>query len=351
MSGKNHSIKYYHNESKYDSDKECKECEKCDDIYSTTEFLTNKDVLYVIAVVSNPARFDKRYQLFKEFCNRMEKEKQVKLIRVELQQGHRPFITNSEIRLKTDHEIWYKENLINIGVSKLPKNWKYMAWIDTDVEFQNKKWVQETIDQLQTYKVVQLFSHCVDMGIRTEAMHVHIGFMYQYCNGETWKEPRYGGTWHPGYAWAIRREAYDAIGGIMDFAILGSADTHTALSLIGLVSKSLNRDLHENYKKLWYVFQDRCEKFIKRSVGYVPGTILHHFHGDKVNRQYQDRWKILINNQYDPLVDVIKDSEGLWRLEGSKIKLRDDIIMYFRQRNEDSNVMAQDYKYVKAKWV
>jgi hypothetical protein len=262
------------------------------------EYLTNKDVLYVIAVVSNPARFDKRYQLFKEFCKRMENEKQVKLIRVELQQGHRPFITNSEIRLKTDHELWYKENLINIGVSKLPKNWKYMAWIDTDVEFQNKKWVQETIDQLQTYKVVQLFSHCVDMGIRTEAMHVHIGFMYQYCNGETWKEPRYGGTWHPGYAWAITREAFNSIGGLMDFPILGSGDHHMALAFIGLGDRYINSKLNKNYKLLCEIFQERCEKFIKRSIGFVHGTITHYFHGNKADRRYQDRWQILIKNDY-----------------------------------------------------
>ena len=99
---------------------------------------TKNDVLYVIAIISNPARYDKRYKLFNEFCERMEKECYVKLVTVELQQGLRPFATSAMIKLRTDHEIWYKENLINIAVRHLPHDWKYMAWIDTDLEFQNK---------------------------------------------------------------------------------------------------------------------------------------------------------------------------------------------------------------------
>ena len=314
-------------------------------------YITVKSKLYVVAVISNPARFQTRYKLFNEFCERMRKEDNVVLVTLELQQGLRPFITDAVIKLRTNYEIWYKENLINIAVQHLPSHWKYMAWIDADVEFQNKNWVSDTIDQLQTYKIVQLFSHAIDLGIKKETLHVHTGFAYQYVNGETWKEARYGNFWHPGYAWAITKEAYNDIGGLMEFPILGSADNHMSLSFIGMVSKSLNSQLHENYKMLANIFQDRCERHIKRNIGFVHGTILHHFHGNKVDRKYQDRWKILIENKFDPLRDLKKDFNNLWQLEDTKIKLRDDIIMYFRQRNEDSVDMPCDYKYVKGKWI
>jgi hypothetical protein len=314
-------------------------------------YITVKSKLYVIAVISNPARFQTRYKLFNEFCQRMRKEDNIVLVTLELQQGLRPFITDAAIKLRTNYEIWYKENLINIAVQHLPTHWKYMAWIDADVEFQNKNWVLDTIDQLQTYKIVQLFSHAIDLGIKKETLHVHTGFAYQYVNGETWKEARYGNFWHPGYAWAITKEAYNDIGGLMEFPILGSADNHMSLSFIGMVSKSLNSQLHENYKMLAHIFQERCERHIKRNIGFVHGTILHHFHGNKVDRKYQDRWKILIENKFDPLRDLKKDCNNLWQLEDTKIKLRDDIIMYFRQRNEDSVDMPCDYKYVKGKWI
>ena len=60
-----------------------------------------------------------------------------------------------------------------------------------------------------------------------------------------------------------------------------------------------------------------------------------------------DRWEILVSNKYDPLRDIVKNSRGLYRLTTDKIKLRDDIIAYFRQRNEDYKRLACDYKYVK----
>ena len=332
---------------------ESKNCEdNFENIFATTKYLTNIAKLHVIAVVSNPARFERRYKLFNEFCERIKKEKQVELTTIELQQNSRPFVTNSKIKLRTDHELWFKENLINIAVRHLPKNWEYMAWVDTDLEFQNKDWVRETLEQLQTYKVVQLFSHCLDLGIKHEALQIHTGIFYAYCNGEIYNPPtKYGNYFHVGYAYAITREAYDSIGGLLDFAILGSADNHMALAFIGSVDLSLNKKLHTNYKLLCNIFQERCEKNIKRKIGYVHGTILHHFHGNKVDRQYQSRWEILINNHFDPLVDIYKDADGLWQLNDNKPKLRDDIIRYFRERNEDCNTMPMDYKYCKGKWI
>ena len=312
-------------------------------------------ILYVIAVVSNPAQFNRRYQLFNEFCERMNKESQIKLITLELQQNNRPFMTNSQIKLRTNDEIWYKENLINIAVSRLPDDWKYLAWIDADIEFVNKNWVQDTINALQTYKVLQNWSHAIDMGVKQETLQVHNSFMYLYCNGEDHQtiatKKNYSFFFHPGFSWSITRQAYDEIGGLMDFCVLGSADHSMALAFIGLVEKSLHAGLHENYKILARIFQDRCDKFIKKNVGYVHGTILHHFHGNKVDRKYTDRWNILIKNKFDPLRDIIKDSKGLYHLEGDKIKFRDEIIRYFRERNEDSNTMPVDYKYVKKEWI
>jgi hypothetical protein len=315
------------------------------------EKLTNRCKLYVIAVVSNPARFAKRYKLFQEFCDRMACEEYIELVTIELQQKHRPFVTDSLLRFRTNDEIWYKENLINLAIKYLPSDWEYVAWVDTDIEFQNKDWALETIELLQTYKVVQMFSHAIDMGERKETLHVHTGFAYQYVNGETWRPAKYGCQWHPGYAWACTRSAFDGVGGLIDFSILGSADNHMALSFIGLVEKSLHSSLNPNYKLLCKIFQERCEKHIKRSLGFLPGTILHYFHGNKPDRQYQDRWKILINNDFDPLRDIVKDYRGLYQLQDDKIKLRDDIIMYFRTRNEDVNVVNSDYKYVKKHYI
>jgi hypothetical protein len=310
--------------------------------------------LDVIAVISNPARFENRYKLFTEFCKRMEHEPEVRLLKVELQQRSRPFVTDAQIKLTTKDEVWYKENLINIGVQNLPDDWEYMAWVDADIEFQNKNWAQDTIEQLQVYDVVQLFSHAIDLGPRAETMIVHTGFAYLYVNDEKMSNYTPGAPYkngHTGYAWACRKSAYNHMGGLMEFPILGSADAHMAMALIGRVSKTLHPKLNKNYAELCKIFEERCERHIKRNVGYVNGTIMHNFHGNKADRQYATRWQILISNDFDPLRDIKKDAHGLWQLEDLKPRLRDDLRRYFRQRNEDAVMLTQDYSFVKKNWI
>ena len=310
--------------------------------------------LDVIAVVSNPVRFQRRYKLFIDFCERMALEPHVRLWAVELQQRGRPFVTNAQIKLRTKDELWYKENLINVGVQHLPPDWEYMAWIDTDIEFQNKDWARETIEQLQTYDIVQLFSHAIDLGPNGEAMMTHLGFNYLYVNGEKMsnyektKEYKMG---HTGYAFACRKAAYDAMGGLMEFPILGSADAHMCMAWIGKASKTLHPDLHPNYKELCKIYEERCERHIRRNIGYVKGTILHSWHGKKADRQYCTRWQILIHNQFDPLRDIKKDHQNLWKLETTKPQLRDDIRRYFRQRHEDSIDVGSDFIHLKKHWI
>ena len=99
--------------------------------YTKEAILNNdaiEDKLHVIAVLSNPAQFARRYILAKEFIHRMEEDPNIILYVVELAYGkQKHYITNSKnkrhLQLRTNHILWHKENMINIGVKKLlPKN-------------------------------------------------------------------------------------------------------------------------------------------------------------------------------------------------------------------------------------
>jgi hypothetical protein len=112
---------------------------------------------YVIAVITNPERFKIRPRLFSDFMERMKKYG-VNLYVVEGAFGDRDFeVTDPEnprhIRVRTDSELWYKENLINIGISRLPSTWQYVAWIDGDIDFVRPDWMLETIHELQHHPV------------------------------------------------------------------------------------------------------------------------------------------------------------------------------------------------------
>jgi len=310
---------------------------------------------YVISVCSNPVRYQRRWQLFKQFEQYMNNVG-AKLIIVEQAFGKREFqLTERDnlfhVQLRTDQELWHKENMINIGIqylNQIDPEWQYVAWVDGDVQFQRPDIILETAQQLQHYHWVQMFSHAIDLGPTGEIVNMHKSFMYQYFNNEncTPQGAGYGGYyvekkdfWHPGWAWAARRSAIDRVP-LLDRAILGAGDHHMALALIGQAQRSYPRTITKAYKEYVNNWQDMVTYHFRRNVGYVAGTISHFWHGSKKDRKYVERWDVLTKNHYNPYKDVVEDSQGMLRLNvhtGEKyIKLRDDIRRYFRQRNEDS---------------
>jgi hypothetical protein len=305
---------------------------------------------WVVAVLNNPCRFKRRIQLFREFISRM-KTYDVNIAIVEVAYGDRNFETDDidapvKVQLRTNTVLWQKENMINIGISRLPKDWKYVAWIDTDIDFVNKDWVNETIQQLQHHSVVQLFEDSLDLGPNNEIIKNSKSFMYCYKNNiETAfdktnsyyyaKCKNNGIYWHPGYAWAATREAIDTVGGLFEVGIVGSGDHHMACSLIGDGKQSLAKGLSNDYSAHLLNWEKRALR-LHKNVGYVKGTIYHYWHGKKVNRKYKERWAILIENNYEPTHDVHRDWQGLLVFYEGHYKLRDDIVNYFNQRNEDS---------------
>ncbi len=326
--------------------------------------------LYVVTAVFNPERYRSRYRLYWDF------EKHVidsggQLFTVEAAFGERPFeVTRPDepnhIQVRTDSEIWLKENLLNIGVSRLPKDWKYVAWVDADVHFARPDWVSETVQQLQHFNVVQMFSYAMDMAPDYSGLEHTYGIgirpaSWAYCyvndmpkvntnlrktleDGRMSKEVRktsdgYGllkGNyyWHPGFAWAMRRKTWDDVGGLIDYSVLGAADYLMAAAMTG--DLALSDWMNPNYKRWIWEWKKRADKYINGNVGYVPGLLMHHWHGKKASRGYKDRWKIFRDHNFDPELDLKKDWQGVWQLTDRSSGLRDDIRKYFRARDEDS---------------
>ncbi len=326
--------------------------------------------LHVVTCISNPVRYRSRYHLYRRFAKHVA-DSGGKLWTVEVAFGERPFEVTSpdnpqDIQLRVNHEpwhseLWHKENMLNVAVSRLPQDWKYVAWVDADVQFQRPDWVHETVHQLQHYHFVQMFSTAIDMGPHPslEPMQTHMGFAYCHHHQHL---PKFGIPkltvnapktclpyyplshdkrifWHPGFAWASRRDAWQHVGGLLDTSILGAADHHMALALVGRAQEAMPPDVTAGYRKSVMDWQLRCDKHIRRNIGYVPGMITHGWHGKKVNRRYWDRWRILTSNQFDPYVDLKRDWQGLLLLidhgEERSLALRDQIRAYFRQREED----------------
>ena len=318
--------------------------------------------LYVITPVFNPQRYRNRWKHYKNF-EKYVLDSGAHLVTIEATFGERENsnVQNVQekqtvIHIRTSQENWLKENMINIAISRLPPTRKYVAWIDSDVTFARHDWVGETIQQLQHYKVVQMFSEAHDLSYDFETLKVHKSFMYCYKNDvvdakvpnqlgfkmppkptdgyiSTVGEKSY---WHPGYCWAARREAIEQLGGLIDWGILGGGDTFMAYALIGALNqRTMPNSLGPTGVKWLQEWQNRAEKFIKRNVGYVNGTLLHYWHGAKKDRAYYDRGVILTKAKFNPDVDLYRDSQMAYQINPDNIELRDGAQKYFQQRNED----------------
>lgn len=103
--------------------------------------------LAVVAVCFNAVNYNTRYHLYRQFEEHML-QSGVFLFTVECifesapvfglpKQTYEVTQPNNprHLQLTASSILWMKENLINVAVKHLPAHIEYVAWIDTDIEF------------------------------------------------------------------------------------------------------------------------------------------------------------------------------------------------------------------------
>lgn len=311
--------------------------------------------LYVVTTVFNSPRSRTRWKLTEDFVLRAERAGAIVYL-VEVAFGERDFAVTSStnpqhLQVRTKSEVWLKENAINLGVARLPADWKYLAWVDADIHFVRDDWADETRHALQHYKVVQMWSEAQDLTPNHELHQKHQSFAWcwthhkhrrRHHHGPYYYEDKEDGRWmwHPGYAWATRRDVWDSFGGLLDVCPLGAGDMHMAWGMVGQIDQTIDARMHGEYQSSIRRWGNRAAQAVNQDIGVVPGLILHDWHGSKSQRQYATRGQILVQEQFSPLKDLYKDWQGLWQLAQHNPSLRDRIREYFRQRDEDSTYLG-----------
>ena len=228
--------------------------------------------LHIVSVYSNPYRWQRRREAFRDFRIHMENSPNVVLHVVEVAFGDRPHEVTSadnsrDLQLRTDSSLWIKECAINEGVRRFPPDWKYGGYVDGDFHFTRHDWALEAIHMLQHHSFVRLFSTYSDLTGETansdsghRPYRMSASFAWNYLHPREFlhaREGRRGGVdtyyaptaapneasakqtfpfGHPpgatGGAWSWRRDAFDTVGGLLDTCVLGSADWHMAFGLV-----------------------------------------------------------------------------------------------------------------------
>ena len=294
--------------------------------------------LNVVVAISNPCLYQRRYQLIREFIDRMKNNTMVNLYIVELAYKNQPFVITSSnninhLQLRVDTLLWHKENMLNLAIEKLlPNNWKSVAWIDGDIEFVDENWAQKVLKSLNgTYDFIQPWSECNFLDISGNILEKQTSFSFNFVNHN--KDDPKKPQGHPGYAWACNRKAYDKIGKLYEVSILGSGDT--------IMAKSFTNNAVEINPKISLGYKETIKQFEKKTkglkMGCIEGTIKHFYHGTIQNRQYLSRWNILTDSNFDPQQHITRNSNGILVPTSS---CPQDIITkiesYFMDRKEDN---------------
>jgi hypothetical protein len=321
--------------------------------------------LYVVSAYFDPLDTPYRKPLFERFTAWISRFPVI-LIVVELAYGNRPFqVTQNgnphhvQLRAGSGSEFFIKGALINRGfvrVGELDRSWSQGCWFDGDIQFLRSDWVEQIQKELDRYKVLQPWSNAIDLGPNWEVVtnewghDVDKSFGAAFQDGDgMFQDPNlpqeaYGrGDWraHAGFAWAGRRETLDAIGGMIDWMPTGNEDFMMAMGFSGklraFVAKEeadKKRKFTAGYKQKLLAFADLCDRYVNLDLGYVPGTVVHWWHGRKTDRGYLTRVKINDDSFFDPQLHLVYDHQRLPMIRENQTTLRAHLRRWLRSRNE-----------------
>jgi hypothetical protein len=366
------------------------------DVHSPWQQWSENQTLHVAAAYSNPFRWRTRRELANDFKRHMRASPNVALHFGELAYGDRPHEVTGilpqppadesewggmpkgrpapyslDVQLRTqDSPLFLKENILNAVIRTFPPNWQYGAIIDADFHMTRHDWALEAIHQLQFYDWVQLFTSYADtsaltLGQGMRPLRINPSFAYNYVQSGFHLPEGYGnGGWKAGApvlddygqsiapaqpgkkplrgvgatggAWAFRRSAFDAVGGLLDTCIAGHGDWHMTFGLVSEEAPDVGiASYSDGYRRSIAAWQRRAAR-LKKNIGYVDNFALHFWHGSKFRRFYTSRYKILIENNFDPQTDLVSDWQGIYSLSGEKPALRDGMRQYMIERDEDN---------------
>jgi hypothetical protein len=273
----------------------------------------------------------------------------INVLTVECAFGDDPFELPTDahiVRVRSNSLLWQKERLINIGAQYLPDSCRHVAWIDCDIIFENNDWARETCHLLDTRcTVVQLWQTCVRLekgnvlGLNPSTV---VSFAAITATDQSTLEcGRYDQHGHTGYAWAMRREIFDAIG-LYEHAVSGSADHFMCHAMYGhygfCVENALKHDPQQiTHLKLW---GDAFYTLVQGKLGVVNGTIYHLWHGSQDRRDYFRRmWKIT-EYGYNPDTDLLALPGRPLEWQDGATAEKPDLVAYFAEyfasRQEDT---------------
>lgn len=286
-------------------------------------------MLATITCHFNPIEYQnivRNYWMFREDL------KDVDLHTIELSFGNKIEIEDAvHIKGSQEHVMWQKERLLNVLIEQLPAKYDKIAWVDGDILFDNKNWVEDAEKALDEYPLIQLFEKGTSTDANLDPASSKPGIV---AAGKATNAAQ------PGFAWAARRETLEKCGGLLDTHIMGGGDNMMYFAAMGMFSTYMLTRTNIEWRQAYLKWAAKFYREVKANVGYIPGNVMHLYHGTYADRQYVERWMILSRNEFNPEEDIKINEDGIWEWASDKPDLHDSVAEYFAERKEDEKWIA-----------
>lgn len=301
--------------------------------------------LWSIAAYFNPCRYKSRLENYERFRQNL----QTPLLTVELAfDGEFEVASESAdllIQLRGGDVMWQKERLLNIALQRLPPECEAVAWLDSDVVFSRPDWPRAAMQALEHWPLIQPFSTARDLlDPSSGALGASApAFAASYARGVPAEMTfAYDGNRvptrrlsAPGFAWAARRDLISRLG-FYDACILGAGDRAMLQAATGRIEEEIKLRMpgmaHAEHYREWAA---PFHTAVAGRIGFIPGGILHLWHGDFRDRQYRARFDDFGRFDFDPTQDIALDDRACWRWASQKPELHACARDLFVRRRED----------------
>jgi len=244
-----------------------------------------------------------------------------------------PEVPGAHLVLRSNSLMFYKENLLNLLEATVPQQYTKLVFMDGDIIFGAPDWIDQISQKLESTQIIQPFSEACWLypdNTRIRCTKQSYGYAMTTKNMTESTPPN---KYHPGFAWAMQRSIFKAIGGLYDKAIAGNGDVMFAFSLLNDMSPSYINRYAPCILDTWRAYNTRV-KSLNPIIGYLNMEVYHLFHGLVRNRQYNSRHEIVkekLKQGWDTAITT--SAQGLYEFRDKE--LSDALHQYFLDRAED----------------
>jgi hypothetical protein len=265
------------------------------------------------------------------------KEKNIPYFVIECVFKHaEPQIPHATLVVRSNSYMFYKEQLLNKLEKVVPEKYTKLVCMDGDIMFDTPDWVDQVSVSLDKHDIIQPFAQACwltpdNTKIRSKKPSYAVGIVEDRL-----KSPRSIHLFHPGFAWAFKRDVFHKIGGFFDRAVVGNGDMLFVFNFFkDAVPDFWIRDVLQTKFILdtWPAYHAKIKE-VNPKIGFLTNKALHLFHGVRQNRQYTTRYKSvshMLTGTWDE--QIIVNADGLFEFKNPE--LSNGVLEYFKRRNED----------------